>query len=507
MLMAKDQTLGRRACRGAASVLRWKRSDPPCGETARVARTSGVGASARRRGAAAPAARATLLAGVVMAAVAAGPGHDAARDSPAGGRGRACGAPAGAFTIAICGNRFVNQAGRTVVLRGVNTEGTQYDCAQQGAGFFDDPTMGGGDYSASIQAMRSWGVNVVRVNLNEECWLGINGVPSTTSAVSGAPPSGDRYDRTVNAYMRAIGSYVAALNHARIYAELDLHLNAPGGELIADAGDQDAQNPLPESNSDRFWKSVASYFSRDHAVIFGVFNEPFPPDAEGSGDTAAGWACDVDGCTVPDYTDLSSGQYGDETPSTTYTGEGMKAMIADIRAYDRAVPLLVAGPDFAGDTDRWLAAFRTGGASLDPSNELGASVHVYFPAGNSPCADSDEVTVACGGNVPRIAAVAPVVLDEVGDVGCARPDLFRFLRSVDAEDAAAKLDIGYLGWAWTTYRCDPNLITSWTTGAPSPMGEAECCELLDIGVAPQRIASFPPGDYCSGSVPDATPRT
>ena len=42
-------------------------------------------------------------------------------------------------------------------------------------------------------------------------------------------------------------------------------------------------------------------------------------------------------------------------------------------------------------------------------------------------------------------------------------DMFSFLRSVDSENATAGLDIGYIGSAWTTYNCAPNLITDWTT--------------------------------------------
>ena len=37
------------------------------------------------------------------------------------------------------------------------------------------------------------------------------------------------------------------------------------------------------------------------------------------------------------------------------------------------------------------------------------------------------------------------------------------------------------------------------------MGEAEYCELLDIGVAPQSNALFSPEEYCTGTVPDAKP--
>jgi Cellulase (glycosyl hydrolase family 5) len=414
-----------------------------------------------------------------------------------------CALPIGSFSITVCGNTFENQAGQTVVLRGVNTEGTQYDCANAGAGFFDDSTIVGANFTTEIAAMKAWGINVVRVNLNEECWLGINGVPATTSTLGL-----DGY----NAYANAMGSYVSALNAAGIYAEVDLHLNAPGSELIADAGNDDFQNPLPESNSDLFWKSVGTYFASNHAVIFGVFNEPFPPNAAVNEDTAAGWSCDLSGCTVPDYTDSSN--YS-QIPSGTYAGEGMQQMIDDIRTVNTTAPLLVGGPDFAGDLDQWLATFYPGGVSIDPDNKLAASVHIYFPAGNSPCSLSSNIASACPGTavgalsnngLPQVAAVAPVEIDELGDFGCSPSSLAPFLASVDAANNAGS-DIGYVGWAWTTSSCDPNLITSYTTGKPSAMGTAEYCALFLEGLNNGSLAACPGSPTTTTTTPGSPTTT
>jgi endoglucanase len=383
--------------------------------------------------------------------------------------GHACSAPPG-FTISICGNKWVNGSGQTVVLRGANTEGTQYDCAQSGAGFFDDPTVSGTNFTTEIAAMKAWGINVVRVNLNEECWLGINGVPATTSAVG---------SNGYNAYANEMGTYVSALNSAGIYAEVDLHLNAPGTELIADKGNNDDQNPLPEANSVTFWKSVATYFAANRAVIFGVFNEPFPVNYNSNGDTATGWACDVNGCTIPHDCTASTGN----CKGASYAGVGMKALITTIRSVDTTTPLLVGGPDFAGDMDDWLSTFYPGGMSIDPSNLLAASVHIYYPAPDgSPCDTSTNVATTCAGAVAQVAAKTPVLIDELGDFGCSAKSLTPFLASIDAENASAGTDIGWVGWAWTTSSCDPNMITSWTTGKPSAMGTAEYCQLHTDGL-------------------------
>ena len=71
----------------------------------------------------------------------------------------------------MSGNAIVDSAGRVIQLRGVNRSGAEYACAE-GWGFFDGPT----DDPASIAAMKSWHVNAVRLPMNEDCWLGINGV-------------------------------------------------------------------------------------------------------------------------------------------------------------------------------------------------------------------------------------------------------------------------------------------------------------------------------------------
>src|SRR5712671_7022076 len=76
----------------------------------------------------------------------------------------------GAPTVRVQGNQLVDSAGHALRLRGVNRSGTEYACAQ-GWGIFDGPSD-----STSIAAIASWHVNAVRVPLNEDCWLGINGV-------------------------------------------------------------------------------------------------------------------------------------------------------------------------------------------------------------------------------------------------------------------------------------------------------------------------------------------
>ena len=128
----------------------------------------------------------------------------------------------------MSGNKLVNASGQTVVLHGVDRSGTEYACVQ-GNGIFDGPND-----QASITAMKSWGVNAVRVPLNEACW---NAESYVNSAYAGAN------------YISAIKAYVSLLNANGIVAILDLHwtdglytgnslrlLVGPGDLPEADAG-------------------------------------------------------------------------------------------------------------------------------------------------------------------------------------------------------------------------------------------------------------------------------
>jgi len=101
----------------------------------------------------------------------------------------------------VSGNRLVDAQGRPMVLHGVNRSGTEYAC-MQGWGIFDGPA---GD--ASIRAIATWHVNFVRVLINEDCWLGINGV---------APGLGG------SVYRDSIIRYVGLLHRHGMYAEISL---------------------------------------------------------------------------------------------------------------------------------------------------------------------------------------------------------------------------------------------------------------------------------------------
>jgi hypothetical protein len=112
------------------------------------------------------------------------------------------GAATGPVSVRVSGNHLVSGSGATARLLGVSHSGTEYMCVK-GNAVFDGPSD-----AASVAAIASWHADTVRVPLNEDCWLGINGVnPSWSGA----------------AYQQAIHQYVTTLHQAGMVAVLDLH--------------------------------------------------------------------------------------------------------------------------------------------------------------------------------------------------------------------------------------------------------------------------------------------
>jgi hypothetical protein len=110
--------------------------------------------------------------------------------------------------IHINGNRFIDdKTGKVVVLQGFSHSGSEFACVS-GYGFFDGPTD-----DASIETMKGWNANAVRVPLNEDCWLGINGIQQQYSG---------------SYYRAAIGGYVRRIISHGMYVIIDLHWTHDG---------------------------------------------------------------------------------------------------------------------------------------------------------------------------------------------------------------------------------------------------------------------------------------
>jgi endoglucanase len=331
-------------------------------------------------------------------------------------------APAGtAPQLHVQGNTLVNASGQQVVLHGVDRSGTEFACVQD-FGIFDGPSD-----QASITAMKSFGVNAVRIPLNEACW---NGESYVNSAYSGA------------AYRSAIESYVSLLNASGMVAILDLHWTdgAYAGAFSAcSAAQATCQKPMPDAaQAVPFWTSVASTFKGNDAVVFDLFNEPYPEKAD-NGDEAAGWQCWRDGGTCA---------------GLGYQVAGMQTLVDAVRGTGASNVLMLGGLEWANDLTGWLA-----NEPADPDHDLAASLHSY----NFNACSTQSCWTA---QIAPVLAQVPVIAGEIGENDCADSYISPLMSWLDSEHAS------YLAWAWNTdFNCSsgPGLITSYD-GTPTAYG-------------------------------------
>jgi endoglucanase len=320
----------------------------------------------------------------------------------------AAGAAQGPLSIAVQGNHFVNGAGQTVRLLGVDHASFEYACEEGYA--YDDGDM----TSTDASAIASWKATAVRVPLNEDCWLGINGMPSNSQNPSPA--------LTMAGYRQAVQDYVSDLTNAGLYVILDLHWTAPGSFVA------DGQRAMPDDHSAAFWTSVASTFASNPAVVFDAFNEPYSPAMVNDPARPVSWDCwKSGGCAVPDANDSS------QTPNDAqiYDAVGMQTLVDAIRATGARQPILLGGLSYANDLSGWLSHEPT-----DPLGQLAASFHNYQ-------GETCSTQTCWDAQVAPVAAQVPVVTGEFDQDVC-NPSTFDsdYMTWADAHG------IGYLAWGW-----------------------------------------------------------
>ena len=339
---------------------------------------------------------------------------------------------ASAPQLHVSGNRLVNIHGQQVVLHGVDRSGTEYECVQDG-GIFDGPNT-----QASVTAMQQWGINAVRVPLNEACWNGESYIKPAYRGVR---------------YRDAIKAYVRLLNANGMVAILDLHWSDglyTGPSSGCASAEAVCQKPMPDDDeSIRFWSSVATTFAGNDAVIFDLFNEPYPDRALPT-ETAA-WECWLHGGPAC-------------SPGISYPVAGMQTLVNAVRSTGARNVIMVGGLSFANNLSEWLRY-----EPRDPDHNLVASWHSYS---GGPCN-----TLSCWtGQVSPVIAKVPVIAGEIGEHDCADDYIDPLMAYLDSESTS------YLAWAWNAnFSCTdgPGLITSYS-GDPTGYGAGYRSHLLSL---------------------------
>ena len=322
--------------------------------------------------------------------------------------------------IAIKGNQFVTDSGQSIVLRGVNYAGLDFPCSHDQGLSFAPLT------ASAVEALVSWHVNVARIGIPEDCWLGINDLSPQWSGTK---------------YQQAVIHFVNLLHMYKIYVELSLFYVAPGSNVsVMQLSMPDADHALD------FWTSLATTFKNDRNVIFGAYGEPHPDN----------WSCWKNG--------------GSSCP-LSYLAIGMQQIVNTIRATGATQPIAISGIGWANNLSQWLTYKPS-----DPLNSLAAEFDVYSenPCSNITCWNAEELPV-----LQQVPLLTGEIGEHVSDPACGNTFLNTFLTWADAHN------VNYEVWKWgvdtrDTPCTNDALITSYE-GAPSPLyGEAFKAHLASL---------------------------
>jgi len=319
----------------------------------------------------------------------------------------------GAITnLKVAGNQLVDTSGKPVILHGVDRSGTEFACVQPGNLIFNGPND-----QTSVNAMKTWNINAVRIPLNEDCWLGINGLPSSVSG---------------QVYREAVSEFVQLFIKNDVYVIIDLHWTANGNNIAK------GQAPMPNTDhSIDFWKSVATYFKGNDTIIFDLFNEPFPDG--GNWNDQGAWLCWRNG--------------GSSCTGLGYEAAGMQSLVSAVRSAGATNVIMLGGLAWSNSFAQWITYLPN-----DTLHNIAGSWHSYNfnYCNNNGCWQQ---------YVLPVAQKYPIIIGEMGENDCQSTYISGLMSWADQNK------ISYLGWTWNTWDCSqgPALITDYT-GTPTNFG-------------------------------------
>jgi hypothetical protein len=368
-----------------------------------------------------------------------------APDPPGSGRPNAA-VPPIVSTLHVVGNHFEDR-GKSVRLFGVNHSGTETSC--RGWSSDTSPFQGPADESF-VLGMKTWHINAVRIPVNEDCWLGINGVPEAMGGKN---------------YQHALVGYIRMIRNAGLYVIFDLHMNSAGDVTANGANISEQQAMADRAHSLDFWKSAASAFKDDPGVLFDLYNEPAINDGNKTTTACDGmrcWECWLNGCPLKTVVQDPRTHDGKILKTVTWQTAGMQELVNAVRGAGAGNVVLAGGLNYASQLDHWVEY-----KPRDPRNNLAASFHTYSGVNN--CGDGDAICLNKWWNDQLskvIEAGYPIVAGEFGEYGgCATES--DFMKSwLGFADPKA---ISFAAWTWDTWgdcTAGPNLIKDYA-GTPN----------------------------------------
>ena len=305
-------------------------------------------------------------------------------------------APALSLPLSVQGNRVVDAAGRTVVLRGVQRDGTE-------GGPGASPTAVSSRELGLIgwQQSSSWHATVVRVPLGSAQWTGACPSLATDPAT----------------YKARIDAEVQALTAQGIVSLLDLHTSTAGCTSIG-------RHAMPDAPiSQQFWKDVATRYRANQLVAFELYNEPhWVTDAtwlQGSADASV-QDCDVTAPLTGTYAQRlqqKSALAKCQASAPRYRAAGMQAL------YD-VVVTAAPGHLVVVDGNGWGGMPSSQPVSAWAGN-LVLGMHAYICASPGAACNVTAKAAAPMGLLDgwlNPAASAPVLVTEMGWPTYPKPD-------------------------------------------------------------------------------------
>jgi hypothetical protein len=351
-----------------------------------------------------------------------------------------------ALSVRVNGNHFIDGAGQTLQLRGVNLSGLEFVAMQ---GWSPSNPWGGqtGTATPDFNAVKSWGTNAVRIPLNEASWLGLTCTDTSGNVLHADPGSN---------YQSALLQTVQNATAAGLYVILDLHWTAPGGACpLLQTQMADSDHALT------FWSQVASAYKGYPNVLFELFNEPFF-NFEFSGSVWPYLMLGTNGSFTGYPATSNAGNWQDI--KANWSAASMQAMLNTVRATGATNVVLIGSDGYTQDLSGWVATHPT-----DPLGQMGATWHAYPTYGATLGSAADALpnfgTQAYTSAQNILTAGFPVVVTEYGDHNTAgtvgAPMAQTLLEWADPRN------VSYFGWTWDPWGINDNDLIKDGSGTPT----------------------------------------